>query len=173
MECRTNEGLHDHQERAGQRRGQGLGPRDPGGTRSSSAGPRIRGRWPRWPSGSPRAEGGSRSTSSPERAGSGSFTLAVSSVEEAVAHLENLGVDGTRCDQRLMLQQTGHWPGFTRPPRAQGWEAVADTSVSWPEIRRTSFFGQPGPGANVKTVIVTDHDCNASLAEAIDPTMAR
>ncbi|WZO97496.1 VOC family protein [Isosphaeraceae bacterium EP7] len=33
----------------------------------------------------------------PERAGSGSFTLAVRSVEEAVAHLDAMGVDtGTR-----------------------------------------------------------------------------
>lgn len=32
----------------------------------------------------------------PERAGSGSFTLAVSSIEEQVAHLENLGINTKR-----------------------------------------------------------------------------
>jgi predicted enzyme related to lactoylglutathione lyase len=32
----------------------------------------------------------------PERAGSGSFTLAVSNIEEVVAHVDKLGVDATQ-----------------------------------------------------------------------------
>ena len=32
----------------------------------------------------------------PERAGSGSFTLAVSSIEEVVAHVEKLGIDASQ-----------------------------------------------------------------------------
>lgn len=32
----------------------------------------------------------------PERAGSGSFTLAVSNIEEVVAHVEKLGIDATQ-----------------------------------------------------------------------------